>query len=41
MHRSKEKPEYSAMTTVNILGRLRITTEQVRRVQTSLAKHGK
>ena len=37
----KEKPENSAMNTVNILGRLRITTEQVRKIQTSLAKHGK
>jgi hypothetical protein len=38
---SKGKPENSAMTTVNILGRLRMTTDQVRKIQTSLAKHGK
>jgi hypothetical protein len=29
------------MSTVNILGRLRMATEQVRKVQTSLAKDGK
>ncbi|CAF1684184.1 unnamed protein product [Rotaria magnacalcarata] len=36
---SKEKPENSSMTTVNILGRLRIATEQVRTVQTNLSKN--
>lgn len=38
---SREKPENSVMATVNILGRLRIATEQVRRIQTNLAKDGK
>jgi hypothetical protein len=38
---SKEKPENSAMATVNILGRLRTATEQVRKIQTSLARNGK
>lgn len=38
---SNSKPENSSMTTVNILGRLRIATEQVRKVQSSLAKDGK
>ncbi|CAF2862931.1 unnamed protein product [Rotaria sp. Silwood2] len=37
---SNIKPENSSMTTVNILGRLRIATEQVRKVQSSLAKDG-
>jgi hypothetical protein len=38
---TREKPENSAMTTVNILGRLRMATEQVREIQTSLMKDGK
>ncbi|CAF3441032.1 unnamed protein product [Rotaria sp. Silwood1] len=35
---SNIKPENSSMSTVNILGRLRIATEQVRKVQSSLTK---
>lgn len=35
------KPETSSMTTVNILGRLRIATEQVRKVRSTLATDGK
>jgi hypothetical protein len=38
---SNIKPENSSMTTVNILSRLRIATEQVRKVETSLSKDGK
>ncbi|CAF0780327.1 unnamed protein product [Adineta steineri] len=37
---SNIKPENSSMTTVNILGRLRIATEQVRKVQSNLVKDG-
>ncbi|UJR37749.1 hypothetical protein I4U23_030443 [Adineta vaga] len=37
---SNTKPEHSSMTTVNILGRLRIATEEVRKVQSNLAKSG-
>jgi hypothetical protein len=37
---SREKPENSAMTTVNVLGRLRMATEQVQKVKLSLAKDG-
>ena len=37
---SNIKPENSTMTTVNILSRLRIATEQVRKVQSSLDKDG-
>lgn len=37
---SDEKPENSSMTTVNILGRLRTATEQVRQVQATLDKNG-
>jgi len=37
---SREKPENSAMATVNILGRLRMTTEQVRKIQSNLTKDG-
>jgi hypothetical protein len=35
------KPEHSPMTTVNILSRLRLATEHVRQVQSSLDKDGK
>jgi hypothetical protein len=38
---SNIKPENSSMTTVNILGRLRIATEEVRKVQSNLSKDGK
>jgi hypothetical protein len=38
---SNNKPEKSSMTTVNILSRLRIATEEVRKVQTNLEKDGK
>jgi hypothetical protein len=38
---SNIKLENSSMTTVNILSRLRIATEQVRKVQSSLDKDGK
>jgi hypothetical protein len=34
-------PEHSPMTTVNILSRLRLATEHVRQVQSSLDKDGK
>ncbi|CAF3581747.1 unnamed protein product [Rotaria socialis] len=37
---SNAKPENSSMTTVNILGRLRIATEQIRYIQSSLAHDG-
>ncbi|CAF4035010.1 unnamed protein product [Rotaria magnacalcarata] len=37
---SDAKPESSSMTTVNILSRLRIATEQVRYIQSSLADNG-
>jgi hypothetical protein len=37
---SREKPEHSSMTTVNILGRLRMATEQVRKIQSNLTKDG-
>ncbi len=37
---SREKPENSSMATVNILGRLRMTTEQVRKIQLNLANDG-
>ena len=37
---SREKPENSAMQTVNILGRLRMATEQVRKIQLNLARDG-
>ena len=36
----KERPENSSMITVNILGRLRTATDQVRKVESKLAKHG-
>ena len=38
---SNERSEHSSMTAINILGRLRIATEQVRAVQTSLSHEGK
>jgi hypothetical protein len=38
---ARDKPENSSMATVNILGRLRIVTEQVRKVQSNLVKDGK
>jgi hypothetical protein len=37
---TRDKPENSAMATVNILGRLRMATEEVRRIQSSLTKDG-
>jgi hypothetical protein len=37
---NREKPENSGMATVNILGRLRMATEQIRRIQSSLTKAG-
>lgn len=37
---TQEKPEHSSMTTVNILGRLRTATDQVRKVESSLVQHG-
>ncbi len=38
---SNNKLENSSMTTVNILTRLRIATEEVRKVESSLQKDGK
>ena len=35
------RPENSLMTTVNILSRLRLATEQVRKVQSNLVEDGK
>lgn len=35
------RPENSSMTTVNILSRLRLATEQVRKVHSTLADDGK
>ena len=37
---NREKPENSSMTTVNILGRLRMAKEQVQRVKLSLSNDG-
>ena len=38
---TQEKQENSSMTTVNVLSRLRIATDQVRKVESSLIQHGK
>ena len=38
---SSIKSASTSMTTVNILGRLRMATKQVRKVQSNLAKDGK
>lgn len=37
---TNNKTENSSMTTVNILGRLRLTTEQVRKIRSNLAENG-
>ncbi|CAF4318582.1 unnamed protein product, partial [Rotaria sordida] len=37
---SRGNPEHSSMTTINILSRLRMATEQIRKVQTNLSNNG-